>query len=240
VAISQIERVPAYQALADHLRAQITSGALRPGDRLPTEPQLCAQSGVSRSTVREALRLLASQNLIVTTRGVTGGSFVVQPSAEQLGDMLSTGLRMLMDSGRVTGKQWFEVRETFEVPAARLAALRRTDEHIATLEKTLFDPDTSPPEVIAAADLAFHVRVAEATGNPLYELIIQPLYAMANKRVVGEKAPDGFWQRVDAEHRALLRAIAAGDPEAAEAAARAHLRQVRDSYAEVEVCLDLG
>src|SRR5438876_352461 len=68
--------ISSYQALADGLRAQITSGKLRPGDRLPTEPQLCAQSGLSRSTVREALRLLTSQNLIVTTRGVTGGSFV--------------------------------------------------------------------------------------------------------------------------------------------------------------------
>ena len=73
-------RAPAYRLLADDLRAQITSGRLVPGDRLPTEPQLCQRSGVSRSTVREALRLLASQHLIVTTRGVSGGSFVAHPS----------------------------------------------------------------------------------------------------------------------------------------------------------------
>ena len=73
-------RVPAYQLLADSLRTQITSGRLRPGERLPTEPQLCVRSGVSRSTVREALRLLTSQHLIVTTRGVTGGSYVARPT----------------------------------------------------------------------------------------------------------------------------------------------------------------
>src|SRR4051794_41929928 len=77
--------------LADELRADITSGRLQPGERLPPEPELCVRTGVSRSTVREALRLLASQHLIVTTRGVTGGSFVAHPDAEQLSEALSPG-----------------------------------------------------------------------------------------------------------------------------------------------------
>src|SRR5436305_6163438 len=108
-------RPPAYRLLADGLREQTTSGQLRPGERLPTEPQLCARSGVSRSTVREALRLLASQHLIVTTRGVTGGSFVAEPSTTRLGDLLFTGLTMLMAAGTVNTGQWFEVRESVEV-----------------------------------------------------------------------------------------------------------------------------
>src|ERR1051325_7951226 len=77
-------RPPAYQLLADELRADITSGRLQPGERLPPEPELCVKTGVSRSTVREALRLLARQHLIVTTRGVTGGSFVSHPDAGPL------------------------------------------------------------------------------------------------------------------------------------------------------------
>src|SRR5437660_10526240 len=94
-------RSPAYQQLADELREQITSGRLRPGERLPTEPELCARSGVSRSTVREALRLLTSQHLIVTTRGVTGGSYVARPTPATLADSLSSGVRMLLSSPTV-------------------------------------------------------------------------------------------------------------------------------------------
>jgi DNA-binding FadR family transcriptional regulator len=240
VATDQIERVPAYRALADRLRAQITSGELRPGDRLPAEPQLCAHTGVSRSTVREALRLLASQNLIVTTRGVSGGSFVAEPSATQLGDLLSTGLGMLMAAGAISTEQWFEVRDTFEVPAAGLAACRRTEVQLAGLEEALFDPDRTPLDTIVAAHLAFHVRLAQATGNPLHELITRPLYSVANERILGERAPAGFWRRVDAEHRALLAAVAAQDPATARAAARAHLEHMRCAYLEVDVRVELS
>src|SRR5436305_15318827 len=89
-------RPPAYRLLADGLREQTTSGQLRPGERLPTEPELCVRTGVSRSTVREALRLLASQHLIVTTRGVTGGSYVAQPDPATLAESLTGGVRMLL------------------------------------------------------------------------------------------------------------------------------------------------
>jgi GntR family transcriptional regulator, transcriptional repressor for pyruvate dehydrogenase complex len=65
-----VTRVPAYQSLADELRREILNGARHPGERLPTEPQLQAQTGLSRSTVREALRLLASQQMITTVQNV--------------------------------------------------------------------------------------------------------------------------------------------------------------------------
>lgn len=69
--------VPAYAVLAGHLRSRILSGELQPGERLPGEAELTAEFGVGRSTIREALRSLASQNLIETTRGVTGGASVM-------------------------------------------------------------------------------------------------------------------------------------------------------------------
>src|ERR671917_1963396 len=106
----QAVRPPAYQLLADELRNEITSGRLQPGERLPPEPELCVRTGVSRSTVREALRLLASQHLIVTTRGVTGGSFVAHPDAEQLAEALSTGLTMLTNSAEVGLADLLELR----------------------------------------------------------------------------------------------------------------------------------
>jgi GntR family transcriptional repressor for pyruvate dehydrogenase complex len=227
VAVEQVERVPAYQVLAEDLRAQITSGRLRPGDRLPAEPQLCAQSGVSRSTVREALRLLASQNLIVTVRGVAGGSFVAEPSPARLADALTLGVGLLVSAGHLAPEQVFEAREAFEVPASGLAAQRRTEEQLAALGGALFDPATAGHDAMLAAHRAFHSGVAAATGNPLFELMTRPLYADRDGWGWVTRAPR-FWQRVDADHRRILGAIAARDADAAMAAARAHLTHLRE------------
>lgn len=221
-------RPPAYQMLADDIRAQITSGRLRPGDRLPTEPQLCARSGVSRSTVREALRLLASQHLIVTTRGVTGGSFVAHPSPAMLADTLATGVRLLLRTATVSAADLLEVREMLEVPAAGLAATRRTGRQLADLEAALFDPFVDDLDGILAAHRAFHLALAASAGNALYEVMTQPLYSVANERELAAGKPLEVWIRVDAEHREILAAIAAGDPAEAKAATRAHLTHLRE------------
>ncbi len=220
---------PAYQSLADGLRTQITSGKLRPGDRLPTEPQLCAQSGLSRSTVREALRLLTSQHLIVTTRGVTGGSFVAEPSASKLAETLESGLGMLVANGNLKGAHLVEVRAMLEVPAAELAATRRTDAHLAELTAALFDP-ADDVDAILQAIRAFHTTMAAAAGNPLLLLICKPLYAPVNERELTLEAPEGHLQRVDAEHREILAAVQARDAPRAAAVTRAHLDHLRATF----------
>jgi DNA-binding FadR family transcriptional regulator len=223
-------RAPAYQLLADALREQITSGQLQPGERLPTEPELCLRSGVSRSTVREALRLLASQHLIVTTRGVTGGSYVARPDAATLAESLSRGVNLLVIATPVGIGELMEVRDLVEVPAAGLAAQRRTDADLATLAKTMFDPvrDSTPAKV--AAQRAFHESLTAATGNPVYELLARPLYAVANATEIAEHAPLRLWRSIDADHRAILRAVIARDAPAAERAARIHLANLRASW----------
>jgi GntR family transcriptional repressor for pyruvate dehydrogenase complex len=187
----QSVRPPAYQLLADELRADITSGRLQPGERLPPEPELCIRTGVSRSTVREALRLLASQHLIVTTRGVTGGSFVAHPDAQQLSEGLRTGLSLL------------ELRRALEVPAAALAATRRTEDHLRALERSLFDPELDDVETMVKAHADFHSTVAGATANPLFELVSRPLYQVSFSDDVLAAAPEGYWVQVDADHREL-------------------------------------
>ena len=221
---------PAYQVLADGLRAEITSGKLRPGDRLPTEPQLCAQSGLSRSTVREALRLLTSQHLIVTTRGVTGGSFVAEPSANHVAETLGDGLSMLLANGTVRGAHLFEVRVMLEVPAARLAAVRRTDAHLADLAAALVEPDGADLDRFLAANRAFHTTMSAATGNPLYQVVTQPLYAVANERDLAADAPVAFWAQLDADHRAILAAVADGDGDRAAEVTRVHLERLRERF----------
>jgi GntR family transcriptional regulator, transcriptional repressor for pyruvate dehydrogenase complex len=222
-------RAPAYQLLADDLREQITSGQLRPGERLPTEPELCLRSGVSRSTVREALRLLASQHLIVTTRGVTGGSYVAKPDVVTLAESLSRGVNLMVSATPVGIAELLEVRDLVEVPAAGLAARRHTDADLAALGKALFDPVRDDTPVKVAAQRAFHEALAAATGNPVYELLARPLYAVANASDIAERAPLRLWRAIDADHRAIVRAVMAGDPVAAERAARVHLANLRAS-----------
>ncbi|GAA5183435.1 FadR/GntR family transcriptional regulator [Rugosimonospora acidiphila] len=224
--MAQQARVPAYQLLADDLRSQITSGRLRPGDRLPTEPELCARAGVSRSTVREALRLLSSQRLIVTTRGVTGGSFVAEPNASELAESLSAGVRLLLATAAAGMSDLMEVREMLEVPAAGLAARRRTEADLERLRSTMFDPVHDELPVRLAAHREFHVALAAAAGNPLFELVTGPLYAITNEVQLSDLAPQGTWLGIDAEHREILRCVAAGDGPAAERAVTWHLARL--------------
>jgi GntR family transcriptional regulator, transcriptional repressor for pyruvate dehydrogenase complex len=216
-------RPPAYQLLADELRAEITSGRLQPGERLPPEPELCVRTGVSRSTVREALRLLASQHLIVTTRGVTGGSFVAHPDAEQLSEALSTGLTLLTNSAGIGLADLLELRRALEIPAAGLAAARRTGEHLAEVAAAMFDPEVDDFDVMLHAHSLFHSAVARATGNPLFELVTRPLYHVSYGEDVVENLPDGYWVQIDRDHRELLDCLRRSDPEGATGAARRHL-----------------
>jgi GntR family transcriptional repressor for pyruvate dehydrogenase complex len=220
---------PAYQVLADGLREEITSGRLRPGDRLPTEPQLCAQSGLSRSTVREALRLLSSQHLIVTTRGVTGGSFVAEPSTHKISETLEDGLGMLIANGTLEAKHLFEVRFMLEIPAAELAARRRTETQLVDLQAAMFAAPADDIDRILAANRAFHTTMAAAASNPLYLLVTQPLYAVANERELALQAPESFWPQVGADHREIMSAVIAGDGARAVIATRAHLEHLHDT-----------
>jgi DNA-binding FadR family transcriptional regulator len=230
VSATQIVRTPAYQILADDIRAEITSGRLRPGDRLPTEPQLSARFGLSRSTVREALRLLASQHLIITMRGVSGGSFVSHPSPDKLADTLDTGVRLLLSTAAVSATDLLEVREMLEVPAAAVAAQRRTAEQLAELEAALFDPATDDVDDILRAHRTFHLRLAASANNPIYEVIAGPLYSAANERQLAKAGPPDVWYRIDVDHRDVLRAIAARDAAAASAAAKRHVAYLREVY----------
>ena len=222
-------RPPAYQLLADELRAEITSGRLQPGERLPPEPELCIKSGVSRSTVREALRLLASQHLIVTTRGVTGGSFVAHPDATHLSEALSTGLTLLTNSAEIGFADLLELRRALEVPAAGLAAERRTDTHLIELRNTLFDPHLDELSTMMTAHASFHSAIASATGNPLFELVTRPLYHVTYGEEVVGALPDGYWARIDADHRELLACVRSRDAESARQTSRRHLDYIAEA-----------
>jgi DNA-binding FadR family transcriptional regulator len=181
--------------------------------------------------VREALRLLASQHLIVTTRGVAGGSFVNHPSPSQLSDTLATGVRLLRSTSVVTVAELLEVRAMVEIPAAGLAAARRQDADVAAMRAAMFDPAGADLATMLEAHPAFHRALARACGNTLLELVIHPLHSIINDREIAERPGRDFWVRVDADHRAILDAVAAGDVAGAEAASARHLAHLRETFA---------
>jgi GntR family transcriptional regulator, transcriptional repressor for pyruvate dehydrogenase complex len=225
---------PAYRALADTLRAQILSGTLKSGDRLPAEPELCELYGVSRSTVREALRALATEQLLITRRGVSGGSFVAAPQPGDIAGLVQSSLALLTDADSVSVESLLEVREMLEVPAAGLAAARHTEEHLALLDETLFDPRGGDPDVMFGANRDFHVGLLRAAANPVLEAVTAPIFGVVYERFVRRQAPARFWTRVDHDHRAILDRVRAGDVAGAEEAQRAHLGGLRPTYERID------
>ena len=182
--------------------------------------------------MREALRLLASQHLIITTRGVTGGSFVAHPDAEQLADGLAAGFTLLTNSADVGLADVLELRRAIEVPAAGLAAQRRTEGHLIELGGALFDPAVDVLDTMMAAHAAFHMAVAKASGNPLFELVVRPFYHASFGEAVTGNLPAGYWTQIDADHRRLLECVRARDVEAATRAATAHIDFIVESTRE--------
>lgn len=221
---------PAYMLLAERIRLQVLSGALAAGDRLPNEAELAAQYGVSRSTVREALRLLSSEHLVVTTRGVSGGSFVSYPNPEQIAKSLQTGISLMGGGGRVSVDALLEVRLLLEVPAAGLAAERREPDDLRALQAALVDRQAPQPPTLHANTRNFHQLLLVASHNPLLELVTVPLFRVLDERFAREDAPESFWLAVDEDHQRIIRTIEAGDAVAAREAQRDHLTRLSVTY----------
>src|SRR5919106_735249 len=153
---------PGYQQVADQLRELILEGRINAGERLPTESELTEMFGASRSTVREALRILSSQNLIVTARGAGGGTFVSRPEPRYVSDFLEASFGLLSDSEHLTVAHLLEAREILEVPAAGLAAVRRTDEHLTALRSCFPARGDASRAHLFEGNLLFHITIVEA------------------------------------------------------------------------------
>ncbi|MEO8057068.1 MAG: FCD domain-containing protein [Burkholderiales bacterium] len=208
--------------LAGLLGAQIESGALRPGDRLPTEQQLALAHGVSRTVVREAVHQLKSREMVRSRQG--SGVFVAPPPLNQALAFDPSVLESVQAVVHVV-----EVRRVLEGEIAALAAERATRAQVAGLRRALKNID----EAAAAGrdgvdeDLAFHRTIGEATGNPQFTLLIGFLeqYLRAGMRITrgNEARRQDFMDAVRIEHSAIVEAIAARDPARARRCATGHL-----------------
>ena len=192
---------------------------------------LAEEHGVSRATVREALRLLAAQNLIRTAKGAGGGSFVTQPSVDHLSESLRSGINLLAEAQDVKLEELLEARELLEVPAARLAATRRRDEDIDRLRATIPAGIGGPQEEFTYNE-EFHSLVLEASQNPLLVIAAQPIFLVLQTHLARSTLARRFYRAVHDHHRTIAAAIEAGQPRAAEREMRDHLEFLRPFYEE--------
>ncbi|WP_165821302.1 FadR/GntR family transcriptional regulator [Nocardioides gansuensis] len=223
--------LPAYQQVADQLRSLILSGELRAGDRLPSETELVTQFGVSRSTVREALRALTSRDLVHTRRGVTGGTFVSAVDARQVSAYLETSLGLMSGRDGLGVHDMLEAREILEVPSARLAAERRSEAHLEGLRQALRrEVATEGRQGRFVEHRTFHQIVVDAAQNPLLSMMTEPLFRVLEAQFLRPEGIEGYYARVDEEHTAIFAAVEQGDADAAASLMATHLRWLREVY----------
>lgn len=218
----------ASDVLAAQLREHILGGALAEGTPLPAEREICAQSGLSRASVREALRTLEVEGLILTRPGRNGGTVVRRPGH----DALSRSLGLFVRSHGIRLQALLEAREAIEPAAARFAARNRTDADIARIvdAQTRLERVIGDIDAYVRANLDWHLAVVQASGNePLIAFmtaIAQSIHAATDRPDINT---DEVRTAVTRAHRRVLDAIVAQDVDAAYRRMQRHV----GAYAEV-------
>lgn len=220
--------------LADRLMAQIESGDLKPGQRLPTEQSIMQATGVSRTIVREALASLRAKGLITTRQGL--GAFVSDDPRPRSFSIIPNDLESIDEVLFV-----LELRIGIEHEAAGLAALRRTPEDLVRMKDRLdaLDAAIATGDQDAAEDSAFHRAVLVATQNPYYSRLFDTFGSLMLPRQWGhfDKMSTAERRRHNArmrkEHYAIFDAIAAGNEAAARKALRNHLSASAEKFKQL-------
>lgn len=216
-----------FERVAVQIEQRILDGELHSGDRLPTERELAEQFQVSRTAVREALKILAQKGLVDMRPG--RGTIVIDGAHEAL--QHSLGLVMRLKLGEVGGSNSLvEVREILEVEIAALAAERATEQEIAAMREAVqvMDESLDNADAFIAADNRFHEALAQATQNALILTLVRSIVNLLSEQRKQIFATAGGPQRGQVHHKSILASVIKHNPEAARAAMRAHLRQVRE------------
>ena len=220
------------QQIADELRALIVSGKLVEGDSLGREPELVERFGVSRPSLREALRILEAEGLITVVRGVYGGVVVHEPDQRMTARTASLVLR----ARNVSLADVFEARSLLEPIAARSIAATRTGRRAAVAElNALIDKEEAAiedPEEFGVANAAFHARLVSLGGNQTLAIVSEMLDEIVVRAVTAVSRTDDATGSLSTRRRGLrsqrrlVELIEAGDAAAAEEHWRDHMNVV--------------
>jgi DNA-binding FadR family transcriptional regulator len=212
----------------ERIRSMVFSGELGGGEKLPPEGELARQFGVSRTTVREALRALASDGLITKLPGIRGGSFVQSVDYQSLGVLLRDSLHQRVQLGCLRADELAMVRQYLEVPAAWLAAEHRSTADLAALRQIVQRQRTISVDDSEVSDLdsRFHRTIAAASGNRVLAAFVTALHSETEPVHYLDLSPEVGRETVR-QHQKIVKAIAENDPDAAEEAVVEHLSYLR-------------
>src|ERR1700730_9789868 len=232
VRLTPLQVPKASDVLADDLRERILRGDFPVGTALPAERELVNQTRMSRTTVREALRILEVQGLVRIRTGRAGGAFVYRPGNEAMTDSVN----LLIRGQQIRIPALLETREAIEPFCAQLAAKRRTDEDIRRLEEAneAIAADGKPAEFLRA-NVDWHVAVAVAVHNELLTgfmlALSRSIYAATDNRGFVD---DDVRRTTLRAHRTVTKAIRAQDPDAAGRRMSRHVHSYAEAVMEVE------
>lgn len=225
--IGRIDVPKASDLLAARIREQILTGTFAEGDQLPTERELSAQTGLGRSSIREALRILENQRLIETRPGRNGGSLVRRPDRTSL----ESSIALFIRGQQLRLTSLLEAREAVEPAAARLAAIHRSERDLGRLfdcQRRLEAAAHDNPAFLAA-NLEWHLAVVDASHN---ELLIAFMTAISQALLVSTDVEtfdsDTIRDATLQIHEGVLAAIKARDADAAERRMRRHVQAYAD------------
>lgn len=218
----KVPRDRLYQQVVKQIQDLIIGGELRPGDRLPSETELCEQFGVSRTVIREATKCLAERGLLSAEPG--RGTFVTAMSHRDL----SSSIDLFVKSSEVSDRNLIEARELLEVKIVELAAERAQPEHLVRMQLALEQMNRSVEsmEDYISADLEFHMALAEATQNDIFLALISSLIdGLQDVRRTSAEERSGLLL-AQRHHRLIYECVRDGVPDRAAEAMREHLQEV--------------
>lgn len=220
-------KVGSSETLSSKIQTQIEQSILQkqflPGDKLPTEKELCEMFGVSRTALREALKMLSIQGLVKIRKG--SGIYVSESSADHIIKPMSHYLQMNLDSELIL--QVVEVRKMFEPQIAWMAAKNRDEGDLVFLKKNVEELERSDEynsEQQGEIDQQFHMKICEATKNPIIPLQMEPIFRLMPRiRTIVYKLVDSALSEAVDYHQKIYGAIRDQDASAAREAMMGHL-----------------
>jgi GntR family transcriptional repressor for pyruvate dehydrogenase complex len=227
----------ASEQVAVLIQHHIQREGLGPDDFLGREEDLAAEFGVSRPTLREALKLLSSGSLIRASKGPGGGIFVARTAEQGISRSVSDSIAMMLETGAVTLEQLLDARLLLEVPLAGHAAHRADAAVVSRLRAAVAAEAAADPDdldAFAAADGEVHRTIAAGAGNDIAEALIGWVFDVLQPSLIVTLHGAVLRSAVVEQHQALLAAMEKGDPPRAERAMKDHLLYLRDVLRMVE------
>jgi GntR family transcriptional regulator, transcriptional repressor for pyruvate dehydrogenase complex len=227
--INPVKAPATYELVVDQLRRALALGRFAPGDKLPPERELSEQLGVSRTTVREAVRVLEGEKVLAVSRGASGGIVVLDPGSDAIAEQIRSQTAEL--------QQIYEFRLANECAAARLAAANHSREDARALrelikaldenEGPVDDPDQAARQAteFGRLDNALHLAIAQASGNPFIVEAVETC-RLNMLRPVGSVFSHTEGD-VNTPHRRIVDAILAGDGATAERVMAEHIDETQ-------------